>query len=85
MPLKRKVEIFTAGCAICRDTISKIESAACCDGCETVIVDTQKTIGAERAKTLGISSLPAVAIDGKLLSCSTADSVDLDELKEACT
>ena len=84
MPQKRKVEIFTADCPVCREVLSRIEAAACCEGCETEIVNTQESVGAQRAKELGISRLPAIAIDGELLSCCATSSVDLEKLKQAC-
>lgn len=84
MPKKRKVEIFTAGCPICQEVVSKIEAVSPCDSCETEIVVTQKLAGAERAKTLGVSRLPAIAVDGELLSCCATSSVDLEKLKQAC-
>ena len=36
-----------------------------------------------RAKKLGIQSIPAVVIDGKLVSCGGLTSVDIEGLKAA--
>jgi hypothetical protein len=38
---------------------------------------------ASRAKSLGIRSLPAVVIDGKLANCCSNGGVDLDVLRSA--
>ncbi len=85
MSEKRTVEIFTAECPICQEVVSKISDASCCDSCETVIVNTQKSTGAERAKELGVSRLPAIAVDGELLGCCETSPIDFDMLKQACS
>lgn len=38
MTTKRKVEIFTAGCAVCDETVSKVKALAC-PSCEIVTLD----------------------------------------------
>jgi hypothetical protein len=38
---------------------------------------------AERAKSLGIASLPAVVIDGKVASCCAGRGVDIEALRAA--
>lgn len=75
MSAKRKVEIFSAGCACCEDTISKIQAIACPD-CEITVLDMSKTEVTQRARDLGVKSVPAVAIDGKLASCCTGRGPD---------
>jgi glutaredoxin 3 len=66
MENKRKVEIFSAGCGCCEDTIKLVKSIAC-PSCDITIKDMKEPVVAERAKRLGIRSVPAVVIDGKLL------------------
>ena len=56
---KRKVEVFVAGCPVCDETVKLIERIAC-PSCDVQVVDTHEPKVAERAKTLGIRSLPAV-------------------------
>ena len=63
MTNKRKVEVFSAGCACCHDTIALVKKIAC-SSCEVTIHDMNKHEVAERAKHLGIRSVPAVVIDG---------------------
>lgn len=79
---KRKIEIFSAGCPICEDTINMVNEMAC-PSCEITVLDMQKPEGAERAKQLGIRSLPAVAVDGKLADCCAGSGVDTDKLRAA--
>ena len=68
MSNKRKVEIFSAGCGCCEDTIKLVKSTAC-PSCDITILDMKQPEIAERAKHLGVRSVPAVVIDGKLAGC----------------
>ena len=65
---KRKVEVFSAGCSCCEETIALVKQIAC-SSCEVTIQDMQQPEIAARAKQLGVRSVPAVAIDGKLAGC----------------
>ena len=68
MSTKRNVEIYSAGCPACEDTINLVNGIAC-DSCEVTVLDMQDNAVANRAKTLGIKNVPAVVIDGKLADC----------------
>jgi glutaredoxin 3 len=65
---KRKVEIFSAGCGCCEETIKLVKSIAC-PSCDITVLDMKDRHVAERAKSLGVRSVPAVVIDGKLAGC----------------
>ena len=82
MATKRKIEIFSAGCPACEETIAEIRKAAC-PSCEVVVLDMNTIDVARRAKALGIRSVPAVAIEGIVSSCCTGRGVDLDVLRAA--
>ncbi len=82
MNAKRKIEIFSAGCAVCEAAIARINDIAC-PSCEVTTLDMNAPGVAERADALGIRSLPAVVIDGKLADCCTGEGVDEDTLKAA--
>lgn len=75
MIAKRKVEVFSAGCSCCEETISRVQDMACPD-CEVIVSDMNDAEVARRAKALGIHSVPAVAIDGKLASCCVGRGPD---------
>lgn len=80
METKRKVEVFSAGCALCEEVIDVARREA--GSLSEVIV--RKMIDARvlaRAEALGIRSVPAVVIDGRLASCCTGRGVDLEVLK----
>ena len=61
----RKIEIYSAGCLVCQDAIEIVNRIACAS-CGVTVLDMQDSAVAQKAKTLGIQSVPAVVIDGKL-------------------
>ncbi len=82
MTNKRKIEVFSAGCSACRETIELVHRVAC-PSCEVSILDMHDPGVAERAKSLGIRSVPAVAIDGKLADCCAGRGPDEAALRKA--
>ena len=75
MATKRKVEVFSAGCAACHEAIEVIRRAAC-PSCQVIVHDMRDGEVAKRAKGLGIRSVPAVVIDGKLAECCAGRGID---------
>lgn len=82
MTNKRKVEVFSAGCPACQETIDIVNRAAC-PSCEVSILDMTEDAVASRAKQLGIRSLPAVVIDGKVADCCAGRGPDEGALRAA--
>ncbi len=82
MSTKRKVEIFSAGCLACEETIALINRLAC-SSCEVSVLDMKDPQIARRAKGLGIRSVPAVVIDGKLADCCQGRGPDETALRAA--
>lgn len=78
----RKVEVFSAGCALCDDVIRLVKASAC-PSCDVTVLDTNDVQVAQRAKALGIAKVPAVVIDGVLASCCSGGAVDIGTLKAA--
>jgi len=68
MNAKRKIEVFTAGCPVCEETVALVNRVAC-SSCEVSVLDMNQPEVADRVKYLGIRSVPAVAVDGKLVEC----------------
>jgi glutaredoxin 3 len=68
MNATRKIEIFSAGCPACEETIQLVRRIAC-PSCEVSVLDMCDSAVAERARTLGIRSVPAVVVNGKLAEC----------------
>jgi hypothetical protein len=80
MAEKRKIEIFSAGCAACIEVIEMVGRAA--GQSDEVTVHDMKDINvAKRAKSLGIRSVPSVVIDGKLADCCSGRGVDEQVLR----
>ena len=82
MNAKRKVEVFSSGCSVCQKTIALVNRIACAS-CEVTVQDMNNKNVADRAKKLGIRSVPAVVIDGQLLSCCAGSGVDEQALRAA--
>ena len=82
MSTTRKIEIFSAGCPVCEETIELINRVAC-PSCEVSVLDMKGPNIASRAKGLGIRSLPAVVIDGKLADCCAGRGPDEATLRAA--
>lgn len=78
----RKIEVFSAGCAVCEDTITLINKIAC-PSCEVEILDMHKPEVANKAKRYGIRSVPAVVVNGKLADCCVGRGPDEAALRAA--
>lgn len=82
MSATRKIEVFSAGCPACDEAIALVNSIAC-ESCEVTVHDMNDAGVASRAKSLGITSVPAVLIDGKLADCCAGRGPDAATLKAA--
>lgn len=82
MATTRKIEVFSAGCAVCEDTVALINSIAC-PSCEVEILDMHKPEVSKKAERYGIKSVPAVVVDGKLADCCTGRGPDEAVLRAA--
>lgn len=83
---KRLIEVFTAGCYVCENAVKEIKTLAC-PNCEVKVYDLNKKRDTNeceaKAKQYGINSVPAVAIDGKLVDCCSNRGIDIETLKRA--
>lgn len=82
MTAKRKIEVFSAGCPACEDTITLINTIAC-SSCDVSVLDLRDPKVAARAKALGLRSVPAVVINGELASCCAGRGPDAGTLRAA--
>jgi glutaredoxin 3 len=82
MAEKRKIEVFSAGCPVCIEAIEAVKREAC-SSCEVIVRNMTDSWVLARANELGIRSVPAVVIDGKLASCCAGRGVDIEVLKAA--
>jgi glutaredoxin len=72
---KRKIEIFSAGCPACDETVQMVNAIAC-PSCDVQVLDMRQEDAAAKAKEYGVKSVPAVVIDGKLPDCCAGRGVD---------
>ncbi len=78
----RTIEIFSAGCPACEETIQLVNRVAC-PSCDVSVLDMRDAEVAARAKKLGIRSVPAVLIDGELAGCCAGRGPDEATLRAA--
>jgi Hg(II)-responsive transcriptional regulator len=79
---KRKVEVFTAGCPVCTDLVDLVKATACPD-CQVTIYNLNQGQGLEEAKRYGVTAVPAVVVEGKLLDCCRRAHVTKHDLEAA--
>lgn len=79
---KRQVEVFSAGCVLCAETVELVRGLACQD-CQVTVHDMNDLEAAARAKELGVARVPAVVIDGKLAACCAGRGPDQAVLRAA--
>jgi glutaredoxin 3 len=77
MASTRTVEVFSAGCPACDDTVQLVERLAC-PSCEVKVLDMNDANVARRAKDFGIRSVPAVVVDGEVASCCLGGPTEED-------
>ncbi len=78
----RKIEIFSAGCPLCKEAEEMVRKLSC-SSCEVSVIDMHDLLGASRARDLGVRSIPAVAVNGKLAECCAGRGTDEAMLKAA--
>ena len=82
MSRTRKIEIFSAGCPLCSEAEKTVRELAC-PSCDVTVLNMQEPTSLERAKELGVHSVPAVAIDGKLAGFCTGRGINEEALQDA--
>lgn len=80
--MKHRIEIFSAGCQICRDTIAIVKKLAGSEQ-EVIVHDMHQEAIASRAAQQGVKSVPAVLINGQLAGCCVGRGVEEHVLREA--
>ena len=79
---KRKVEVFSAGCPACAETVKLVQQIAC-SSCEVEVLDMNKLEVATKARQYGVKTVPAVAINGKLAICCAGEGPNEATLRSA--
>jgi glutaredoxin 3 len=68
MSTRKKIEVFSAGCSTCKETIELVKKIAGSTH-QVVIHDMHLADVASNARAHGVKSVPAVVIDGTLAGC----------------
>jgi hypothetical protein len=74
MATKPKIKIFSAGCPLCLEVIEVVMREVG-SSCEVIVRSMTDARGFGRATALGVRSVPAIAIDGKLVSSGSGIDV----------
>ena len=77
-----EIEVFSAGCSLCHRAVSLVLNLAH-ESREVVVRDMRDPAVASRAGELGIHTVPAVVIDGRLADCCAGRGPDLEALRAA--
>jgi glutaredoxin len=81
MPGKRKVEVFTAGCPLCDETVKLVKELAC-PSCDVTVYNLREK-GVEKAREYGVNSVPTVVVDGKIAECCARRKPNREDLRAA--
>lgn len=72
-----KIEIFIAGCPLCKETIERIQQQVC-ESCEVIVHDLHDPLIAEHAQKFGVKRAPAVVVNGTLSPCcKSCQNIDI--------
>jgi len=66
MANRRRIEVFTAGCPLCKVTIELVKRAVSQCGCEVIERSFTEAAGCDQAKQYGIRTMPRVVVDGRI-------------------
>lgn len=63
---KRTIEVFTAGCPVCRETLAAVREAVSNCGCEVIEQRCEGETCCASAMNYGIKALPTVVVNGRV-------------------
>lgn len=64
---KRKIEVFTAGCPLCEETLKLVRESVTPCGCEVIERRCEGTECCDEAKTYGVRSMPTIIVNGEIV------------------
>lgn len=82
MSAKRKVEVFSAECVACDETVAMMKRTVC-SSCNVEILDMHDPAVAAKAERYGLRTVPAIAVDGRLAACCIGGGIDEASLRAA--
>jgi protein-disulfide isomerase len=81
MAEKRKVEVFVAGCPLRDDTVKLVKELSCAS-CDVTVYNLNEN-GMDKANEHGVTSVPTVVVNGKILDCCIRRKPTADDLRAA--
>ncbi|PZR79486.1 MAG: thioredoxin family protein [Chthoniobacterales bacterium] len=67
MSTKRKIEVFTAGCPLCNETLELVKNAVTDCGCVVIERRCSDDEQCDEAKQYGVKAMPTVVVDGRVM------------------
>ncbi len=61
---QRTIEVFTAGCPVCSETLELVKKVTKDCGCQVVEKKSTEKAHFEEAKAYGVKAMPAIVVDG---------------------
>ncbi|NCO33518.1 MAG: hypothetical protein AUJ92_01125 [Armatimonadetes bacterium CG2_30_59_28] len=81
--MAKKVAVFTAGCPVCEDAVQLVNQLAC-PSCDVSVYDLRADgNAAAEAKAYGVTSVPTVVVDGRIVDCCARPAVNEAGLRAA--
>ena len=74
---KRQVEIFTANCPLCDETVRMVQELAC-SSCEVSVYNLREDF--EKAQQYGVNAAPTIAINGTIVLIGQPDKAQLQAI-----
>ena len=67
MANRRRIEVFSAGCPLCNETLELVKNAVTDCGCEVIERRCTGTECCDEAKQYGVKAMPTVVVDGRII------------------
>jgi glutaredoxin 3 len=67
MTTKRRIEVFSADCPLCRETLDLVRQAVSGCGCEVIERRCSGDTCCAEARQYGVRTMPTVVVDGQIV------------------
>ena len=64
---QRRIEVFTADCSLCEDTLRLVKNAVSSCGCQVIERRCPAKQICEEGKAYGVRAMPTVVVDGSII------------------
>jgi len=64
---QRTIEVFTAGCPVCRETLELVQKTVSSCGCEVIERRCEGETCCAPAGSYGVKALPSIVVNGKIV------------------